>query len=67
MLTIENHNVIGGLGSLVAELIATTGVRTRLHRAGIQDRWGVNGDMKYIRGQLGLSGAQLADEAGGLQ
>ena len=67
VLTIENHNVIGGLGSLVAEVIATTGVQTRLHRAGIQDRWGVNGDMKYIRGQLGLSGPQLADEAGGLQ
>ena len=67
VLTIENHNIVGGLGSLVAELIATTGVQTRLHRAGIQDRWGVNGDMKYIRGQLGLSGVQLADHAGGLQ
>ncbi len=53
VLTIENHNIIGGLGSLVAEVIATNGVRTRLHRAGIQDRWAVNGDMRYIRGELG--------------
>ena len=67
VLTIENHNIIGGLGSLVAQVIATNGVRTRLHLAGIQDRWAVNGDMRYIRGELGLSGAQLADQIGRLE
>ena len=67
VLTIENHNIIGGLGSLVAEVIATHGIAARLHRAGMQDRWAMNGDMKYIRDQLGLSGLQLADCVGGLQ
>ena len=67
VLTIENHNIIGGLGSLVAEVIATHGIAARLHRGGMQDRWAMNGDMKYIRDQLGLSGVQLADCVGGLQ
>lgn len=67
VLTIENHNIIGGLGSLVAEVIATHGIAARLHRGGMQDRWAMNGDMKYIRDQLGLSGLQLADCVGGLQ
>lgn len=62
VFTVENHNIIGGLGSLVAEVIATEGVAARLHRGGIQDRWAVNGDMRFIREQLGLSGAQLADQ-----
>ena len=44
--------MIGGLGSLVAELIATTGVQTRLHRAGIQDRWGVNGQVIAVDGGM---------------
>lgn len=62
VFTVENHNVIGGLGSLIAEVIATEGLGVRLKRGGIQDCWGVNGDMSYIREQMGLSGAQLADQ-----
>ena len=67
VVTIENHNIIGGLGSLVAEVIATNAVPTRLHRAGIEDRWGVNGDIRYIRNELGLGAEQLAERIGALQ
>ena len=67
VFTLENHNVIGGLGSLVAEVIATEGVSARLHRGGIQDRWGVNGDMRFIREQLGLSASQLAAQVEALK
>lgn len=35
---IDNDNIISGLGSLVAEVIATNAMPTRLHRAGIEDR-----------------------------
>ncbi|HZP87917.1 MAG TPA: transketolase C-terminal domain-containing protein [Burkholderiales bacterium] len=67
VFTLENHNIIGGLGSLVAEVIATEGVPARLHRAGISDRWAVNGDMRYIRDQLGLSAVQLAAQVEALE
>jgi transketolase len=58
--TIENHNVIGGLGSLVAETVSGAGLPTRVRRNGIRDQWADNGGMAYLRERLGLTGAQLA-------
>lgn len=37
VITLENHTVVGGLGSAVAELIAGSGVGQRLIRLGLQD------------------------------
>ncbi len=37
VITAENHTVIGGLGSAVAEVMAEAGLGRRLHRIGLQD------------------------------
>ncbi|VFS41293.1 Transketolase, C-terminal subunit [Serratia liquefaciens] len=37
MITVEEHNVNGGLGSLVAEVLAEAGVGIALQRLGIPD------------------------------
>ena len=37
VITAENHSVIGGLGSAVAEVMAEAGVASPLHRIGIAD------------------------------
>lgn len=37
VVTAENHTVVGGLGSAVAETMAEAGVRARLYRVGIAD------------------------------
>jgi transketolase len=37
VLTVEEHNVVGGLGSIVAEVIARHGIATRLHLFGLPD------------------------------
>lgn len=37
LLTVEEHNTIGGLGSAVAEAVAAAGVETRFERLGIPD------------------------------
>jgi transketolase len=37
LLTVEEHNVIGGLGGAVAEVLADAGVPARLRRHGIDD------------------------------
>ncbi len=37
MMTVEEHNVNGGLGSLVAEVLAEAGTGITLKRAGIMD------------------------------
>lgn len=43
ILKAENHSVINGLGSAVAEVIAESGVATKLARVGVQDRFGMVG------------------------
>jgi transketolase len=39
ILTIEEHNIYGGLGSAVAEVLAEAGCPCRLHRHGIRDEF----------------------------
>ncbi len=38
-ITLENHTIIGGLGTAVAEVIAEKGIKCKLVRMGIQDRF----------------------------
>jgi transketolase len=39
LMTVEEHNVMGGLGSAVAEILADAGTGTRLYRHGIYDEY----------------------------
>lgn len=43
IITVEDHNIIGGLGSAVAEVVAEFGVSKRLRRFGIKDVFGESG------------------------
>lgn len=43
IVTVEDHSVIGGLGSAVAEVLAEAGVPARLKRLGIPDVFGLVG------------------------
>ena len=60
VVSIENHTVIGGIGSVVAEALAEHGTGTRLRRLGVPDRWADAGSLDYIRGRLGLDAASIA-------
>lgn len=55
IVTAENHSIIGGLGSAVAEALAESGCNTRLKRIGFQDRYGLVGFRPYLEETLGLS------------
>jgi transketolase len=53
ILTVEDHSIIGGLGSAVAEVIAESGMACRLRRLGHQDCFmpmGVPEDLMHIGG-----------------
>ena len=39
ILTVEEHNIIGGLGSAVAEVLAEEGIAIKFHRHGILDQF----------------------------
>lgn len=52
VLTVENHNVIGGLHSAVLEALA--GEKIPARAVGVQDRFGEVGKTPYLRKVLGL-------------
>lgn len=61
VVTVEEHTVIGGLGSAVAELIAEAGdARPRLRRIGLQDVYGESGPNDALLESYGLSAARVA-------
>ena len=60
-LSVEAHYVTGGLGSLLAEVIAERGIACRLLRAGVEGTpVGMSGSREYMHEQLGLSPERLA-------
>ena len=63
IVTCEEHNVIGGFGSAVAEVLAECRNRNAyLVRIGLNDEYSVKvGNQKYLRAQYGMSGNQIAD------
>ena len=54
VITLENHSVIGGLGSAVAELMAEAGVGVRLVRLGMQDTYAHGASAPYLMREYGL-------------
>lgn len=61
VVTIENHNRTGGLGSAVAEALSDAGSRARLRRLGVPDYWAPAGSLDYVRRELGLDASGLCD------
>lgn len=56
LFTIEEHSLIGGLGSAVAEVLAESGKSVRFHRLAIPDRFFKEvGSQEYLRELVGLS------------
>jgi transketolase len=60
--TVEAHVTVGGIGSLVAEIIADNGVGCRLLRLGVDRPYGNRGGSEaYLHEMHGLSPAAIAD------
>lgn len=64
-ITIEEHSVIGGLGSIVAELVAEVGLNRRIVRIGADDCFvDTVGDENYLLDHLNINvGAALSAAA----
>lgn len=59
VITMENHSIVGGLGSAVAEVMAENGVGTPLQRIGIRDTYAHGASQKYLMAELGLDARAL--------
>jgi transketolase len=62
IVTAEDHTVIGGLGSAVAEVLGEH-LPTRMRRVGIMDRYGESGPNDALLEKYGLSSRHVADAA----
>ena len=62
IITVEDHNIVNGLGSAAAELMAEKG-KGKLKRMGIQDRFGESGPYEKLLETNGVSVKFIVDEA----
>jgi transketolase len=63
VMTVEEHNITGGLGAAVAEVIAEMGVGVRFRRAGIPDEHVVLGPPAALYAHYALDAAGVAQRA----
>ncbi|HEY8477225.1 MAG TPA: transketolase C-terminal domain-containing protein [Chloroflexota bacterium] len=66
VITIENHSVVGGLGSAVAETLAEAGLGRRLVRLGLKDTFAHGGSRPYLMKTYGLDAMALVRAVEGL-
>jgi transketolase len=59
--TVENHTVIGGLGSAVAERMAEVGSDRRLTRIGIPDTFGHGASAPYLMRKFAIDARGIVD------
>jgi transketolase len=59
VVTLENHTIVGGLGSAVAEVMAEHGIGKRLVRLGLRDTYAHGASKAYLMRTYGLDAMAL--------
>lgn len=54
VITLENHTVMGGLGSIVAEIMAEAGLGKKLIRLGVKDIYAHGASRPYLMREYGI-------------
>lgn len=62
VITMENHSIIGGLGTIVAEKMAEAGIGKKLRKIGIKDTFVHGASKQYLMKEYGLDAAALVKE-----
>jgi transketolase len=63
VITAENHTIVGGLGSAVAEVLAEAAVSARLRRVGIADTFAEAGSREFLFAKYGLGTQDIINAA----
>ncbi len=66
IITMENHTVVGGLGTAVAEMIAENGLGKKLVRMGLQDVYAHGASRPYLMKKYGFDAMGLVSVVEGL-
>ncbi|MFA7658689.1 MAG: transketolase family protein [Candidatus Gastranaerophilaceae bacterium] len=64
VVTVENHSIIGGLGSAVCEVLSEN-MPCRVYRIGINDEFGQSGEQRQLMEFYGLTAEKLAQKIEG--
>jgi transketolase len=59
VITLENHTIVGGLGSAVAETMTDIGCGTKLVRLGLKDTYAHGASRPYLMREYGLDALSL--------
>ncbi|MEM8859650.1 MAG: transketolase C-terminal domain-containing protein [Chloroflexota bacterium] len=59
VITMENHTIIGGVGTAVAEMMAENGIGKKLYRIGIPDTFAHGAEARYLMREYGLDAIAL--------
>jgi transketolase len=62
VITVENHTIIGGLGTAVAEVMAEAGVGKKLIRLGLQDTYAHGASRGYLMKEYRLDAIAVLEE-----
>ena len=63
MITCENHSIIGGLGSAVAETLMEAGIGMPFQRVGIKDQFCEGGTTAYLMKKFGIDHVGIENAA----
>jgi transketolase len=66
VITMENHNMIGGLGTIVAEVMAENAIGKPLARIGLKDTYAHGASQKYLLSHYQLDAMALIKKVEGL-
>ena len=67
IVTVEEHNVIGGLGSAVAEVLASEKERCPQYMIGMQDTFGQSGTPAELLDHYGLNAKHIKEFVEGIE
>jgi transketolase len=62
IITLENHTIIGGLGTCVAEMMAGAGVGKKLIRLGLRDTYAHGASRPYLMREYRIDAMALVEE-----
>lgn len=62
-VTLENHSVVGGLGSILAECMAEAGLGKPLYRLGLRDTFAHGASRRFLMREYGLDAMALIAKA----
>ena len=63
IITVENHSIIGGLGSAVAETLMEAGIGLPFKRVGINDQFCEGGTTSYLMNKFGIDHSGIEESA----